>query len=279
MFVFVEGTKLPVTVDDNAIYFVRDAHELYLGRNKIGDALNLDFIGTGAGFHNSIYRGKSLGEVVTDKQYAAIADGTFEDLYIGDYWDIGGIIWRIAAFDYYYQTGDVACTQHHVTIVPDRNLYDQRMNSSNVTTTGYAGSEMRLTGLEKAKEIIKASFGDSHILNHRQYLTNASTNGHPSAGAWYDSEVELMTEQNVYGCKIFGPVADGYEVFTNYTIDKSQFPLFAFRHDLIGAKSEWHWLRDVVSASYFAVITKYCNSDAIHAKYRYGVRPAFSIIG
>lgn len=42
-----------------------------------------------AGFHNSVYRGKYLGTAVTDTQWTAIGNGTFEDLYIGDYWTIG----------------------------------------------------------------------------------------------------------------------------------------------------------------------------------------------
>ena len=47
----------------------------------------------GAGAHNAIYRGKYLGTAVTDEQYAAIAAGTFDDLYIGDYWKINGVNW------------------------------------------------------------------------------------------------------------------------------------------------------------------------------------------
>ena len=51
-----------------------------------------------AGFHNSLFRGKSLGTSVTAAQWAAIGAGTFDDLFIGDYWTINGIVWRIAAF-------------------------------------------------------------------------------------------------------------------------------------------------------------------------------------
>ena len=89
---------------------------------------------TGAGAHNAVYRGKYLGSAVTSEQWAAIKAGTFEDLYIGDYWTIGGVNYRIAAFDYYYQTGDTSCTTHHVTIVPDANMYTHVMNDSSVTT-------------------------------------------------------------------------------------------------------------------------------------------------
>ena len=234
---------------------------------------------TGAGAHNSIYRGKNLGTSVTAAQYAAIKAGTFDDMYIGDYWVINGTTYRIAAFDYYYRTGDTSCDSHHVTLVPDGNMYTHCMNDSNVTTGAYVGSKMYTEGLNQAKETINTAFGAAHVLNHRQYLQNAVTDGYASAASWYDSTVELMTEQNVYGCKIFGNVSNGTALPNNYTVDKSQYPLFAFRPDMISNRA-WFWLRDVVSAALFA-----CVSNAGGLAYyggasgAGGVRPAFSIIG
>ena len=51
-----------------------------------------------AGAHNAIYRGKHLGTSATATQYAVIAAGTFDDLYIGDYWTKDGVNYRLAAF-------------------------------------------------------------------------------------------------------------------------------------------------------------------------------------
>lgn len=238
-----------------------------------------------AGSHNSIFRGKNLGSTVTAAQYAAIANGTFKDLYIGDYWTIGGVNYRIAAFDYYFNTGDTACTKHHAVIVPDTQLYTAQMHNTssgsyesgaaNTTEGGYVGSDMYKTGLEKAKTTIKAAFA-GHVLSHRLYLTNAVANGRPSNGAWFDSEVDLMTEHMVYGNGVFSPVSDGSSVPTNYRIGKSQLPLFMFRPDLISNR-QWYWLRDVVSAAYFACVDS--NGIAYYnaASYALGVRPAFLI--
>lgn len=229
-----------------------------------------------AGAHNAIYRGKNLGTSVTAAQWAAIANGTFADLYIGDYWVIGGVTWRIAAFDYYYKTGDTSCTTHHVVIVPDTNLYTHVMNDTNITTGGYIGSKMYTEGLAQAKTQINSAFGSSHILSHRQLLVNAVTNGKPSGGSWYDSTVELMTEQNVYGGKIFSAGNDGSTVPYLYTIDKSQFPLFAHDPSMISNR-QWFWLRDVVSAALFARVS-YCGFALyLDASSADGVRPAFSI--
>ena len=246
--------------------------ELTNDSNFITSALLFD----NAGAHNAIYRGKNLGTSVTEAQWAAIANGTFADLYIGDYWVISGFNWRIAAFDYYYKTGDTSCTTHHVVIVPDTNLYNHCMNNTDITTGGYIGSKMYTEGLAQAKTTINNAFGSSHILSHRQLLINAVTNGKPSGGSWCNSTVELMTEQNVYGGKIFGAGNDGSTIPYLYTIDKSQFPLFAHDPSMISNR-QWSWLRDVVSAAYFARVGADGAADSNRASLVFGVRPAFSI--
>ena len=231
-----------------------------------------------AGAHNAVYRGKNLGTSVTAAQWAAIADGAFADMYIGDYWEIGGVTYRIAAFDYYYKTGDTSCDTHHVTLVPDTSMYNHPMNDTNVTTGGYAGSKMNAAGLGAAKNTIDNAFGAIHILTHRQYLCNAVSNGKPSGGSWYSLSIELMTEQNVYGGKVLGAGNDGSTVPALYTVDKSQYPLFAFRPDLISNRTMF-WLRDVVSAARFTLVGAGGDAISTNASDAYGVRPAFSIIG
>lgn len=238
-----------------------------------------------AGAHNAIYRGKSLGSTVTTAQYAAIKAGTFDDLYIGDYWTIGGVNYRIAAFDYYLNSGDTNCTTHHVVIVPDTCLYNAQMHNTssggyeggaaNTTTGGYVGSDMYKSNLEQAKTTIKSAFS-GHVLKHRIYLTNAVANGRASGGAWCDSEVDFMCEQMVYGSGIFSPVSDGSNVPANYRVEKSQLPLFQHEPSRICNRNNW-WLRDVITASDFAHVTGNGNASYTDASNSFGVRPAFCI--
>lgn len=238
-----------------------------------------------AGAHNAIYRGKSLGSTVTTAQYAAIKAGTFDDLYIGDYWTIDGVNYRIAAFDYYLNSGDTNCTTHHVVIVPDTCLYNAQMHNTssggyeggaaNTTTGGYVGSDMYKSNLERAKTTIKSAFS-GHVLKHRIYLTNAVANGRASSGAWCDSEVDLMCEQMVYGSGIFSPVSDGSNVPANYRVEKSQLPLFQHEPSRICNRATW-WLRDVITASRFAVVGDYGIAGCGDASFSFGVRPAFCI--
>ena len=230
----------------------------------------------GAGPHNATYRGKALGSAVTAEQWAAIANGTFTDLYIGDYWTIGGINYRIAAFDYYLRSGDTDMTTHHVTLVPDTNMYTHVMNDTNTTDGAYVGSKMYTEGLTQARTTINNAFGAAHILKHRRHLQNAVTNGYSTGGAWYDSTVELMTEQNVYGGVTFGNCENGTAWPNLYTNDKSQYPLFAMRPDMISARNTF-WLRDVASASDFCTVGNNGCAIAANASGSFGVRPAFSI--
>lgn len=228
-----------------------------------------------AGAHNAIYRGKSLGSSVTIAQYSAISAGTFDDMYIGDYWTIGGVNYRIAAFDYYLNCGDTSCTKHHVVLVPDTCLYNHVMNDTNITTGAYVGSKMYTEGLEQAKTTIKAAFS-GHVLSKRIYLSNATANGKASAGAWCDSEVDLMCEHMVYGNGVFSPVSDGTTVPNNYRVEKSQLPLFQHEPSRICNRANW-WLRDVISASSFAAVGLDGNAAYFLASYSLGVRPAFCI--
>ncbi|MCM1179414.1 MAG: hypothetical protein NC347_04100 [Clostridium sp.] len=226
--------------------------------------------------NRNTYRGKNLGGSVTAAQKAAIQNGTFDDLFIGDYWTIGGVKWLIADMDYWYNCGDTAFTKHHLVIIPETALYNARMNASNTTEGGYVNSEMYKTGLDSAKATIASAFG-SMVLTHREYLVNAVSNGKPSAGAWLDSTVELPNECMMYGHPHFAPACDGSTVPTLYTIDKTQFSLFALRPQLIVNRSFNQWLRDVVSSASFANVNSDGGAHYDGAAYSRGVRPVFAI--
>ena len=227
----------------------------------------------GAGTHNSIYRGKYLGSSVTADQYAAISAGTFENMYIGDYWTIGNVNWRIADFDYWLHNGDTECTTHHVVIVPDTNLYNAQMNSGNTTSGGYHGSAMYSSNLNSAKTTINNAFGSAHILNHRELLTNAISGNDPSGWAWYDSTVELMSEVMVYGTRAWSTAThNGYDVGAC----KRQLSLFQHDHSRICNRADW-WLRDVYSSTYFCVVNGDGRAGDYGASGSVGVRPAFGI--
>lgn len=223
-----------------------------------------------------LFRGKNLGTALTAVQKAAIKDGSFKGMFLGDYWSIGGRIWRIVDMDYWYNCGDTAFTSHHLVIMPDEALYNAKMNTTNVTTGGYVGSEMYKNNLANAKTIVNAAFQGS-VLTHREYLCNAVANGRPSGGAWFDSSVELPNESMMYGHPHFSPTSDGSTVPAIYTISKTQLALYMVCPRFIVNRSYNQWLRDVVSSASFAFV--HANGDTFFASASnsLGVRPVFPV--
>lgn len=221
------------------------------------------------------FRGKNLGGAVTAAQKAAIRDGSFKGLFLGDYWVINNVTWRIADFDYWVNCGDTGVPPHHLVIVPDTVLYNHVMNDAHTTEGGYTGSKMRIEGLNAAKTTIAAAFGDM-VLTHRENLVNSVADGRPSGCPWTDSSVEIMSEIMVYGCHHFAPTSDGTIVPGNWTISNSQLALMAVCPRFIKTR-QTYWLRDVVSAAYFAVVDWYGASYYYGAAYSVGVRPVFPV--
>lgn len=223
-----------------------------------------------------LFRGKNLGTALTAVQKAAIKDGSFKGMFLGDYWSIGGRIWRIVDMDYWYNCGDTAFTSHHLVIMPDEALYNAQMNTTNVTTGGYVGSAMYKSNLANAKTIVNAAFQGS-VLTHREYLCNAVANGRPSGGAWFDSSIELPNEPMMYGHPHFSPTSDGSTVPSIYTISKTQLALFMVCPRFIVNRSYNQWLRDVVSSASFAFVGNIGNTHCNGASGSYGVHPVFPV--
>lgn len=267
----VTGTEQMLIHDGNGVKVIT-VENLHKGLQADIDSVR-NVLADGAAAHNCIYRGKNLGTSVTAEQYAAISSGKFTDLYIGDYWVIKGVTYRIAAFDYYYNCGDTNFTKHHVVIVPDTSLYKAQMNTSNVTTGGYTGSAMYKSNLAQAKTTIKAAFGSAHVLTKRELLTNAVNGNTPSGWAWFDSDVELMNEVQVYGSVAWGAHdGNGYNVASG----DGQFPLFMFDRTKLHNREDY-WLRDVASATSFSRVYRGGLANTNNASNSLGVRPAFCI--
>lgn len=223
-----------------------------------------------------LFRGKNLGTALTAVQKAAIKDGSFKGMFLGDYWSIGGRIWRIVDMDYWYNCGDTAFTSHHLVIMPDEALYNAQMNTTNVTTGGYVGSAMYKSNLANAKTIVNAAFQGS-VLTHREYLCNAVANGRPSGGAWFDSSIELPNEPMMYGHPHFSPTSDGSTVPSIHTISKTQLALFMVCPRFIVNRSYNQWLRDVVSSALFASVNGLGDTNCHYASNSCGVRPVFPV--
>ena len=255
--------------------------------------------GNGAAIHNGIYRGKDLTDVYTDAQiHAMIADGSFKDLFVGDYviktinTSYGGserVKFIFAGFDLFLHDGDTETTAHHAVMLPEDSFKTlAAMNGSNTTANGYKGSAMHSTVLPVYAAAIKAAFSN-YVLTHREIISNAiSTSGASMAGAgftgyasgwgWEDITLRLMNEVQLYGCTVLS--SSFYDVGNA----NMQFPLFRLNpakkvagQGFEGAVSSRYtfWLSAVASATNFCRCSLNGVADYYGASDARGVRPYF----
>lgn len=208
-----------------------------------------------AAAHNGIFRGENLTSLGVEEICKRIANGSFKDLYIGDYFDItistsysGSEVVRciLAGFDTYLNNGDTATplTQHHAVIVP-KNCFkkSEKMNSTNTTAVSentsnlsnkgaYLGSDMHQIVLPVYASAISSAIGATHLLSRKSLLSDAMTptiasmagnglTGASSRCGWETVQLQLLSEIQVYGANVLS------SSFYDTGCDNLQLPLFA----------------------------------------------------
>ena len=255
----------------------------------------------GAEAHNAMWGGRDITAAFNNGTVSAkIANGTFRDIFPGDYITkqvtipqvladdgttvlfAGGtytVKWVIADCDYWINKGDTAMETHHVAIVPQTPIFDARMNATNTTEGGYYGSEMYKKIIPACATGIVNAFGSEHILEFRDAITNSVDTSHASSGItqwtgtpgwwgeWVPVQCNLMSEKMVYGAPICSAGAMDNSVATR------QMSAFRLSEKLINYSRQRWWLRDVISSTYFASVHSRGYAGTGGAILMIGVRP------
>lgn len=226
-----------------------------------------------AGSHN-VFRGKDLGTSFTDSQSAQIVAGTFDDLFVGDYWTINEKVYRIAGFDIYLGMGVEKVTSHHAVIVPDKSMYSAAMNDTDSTSTGYLNSKMKTENLSQALTTVRTDFGESHVISRNARLVKSAVDGVPTDGEFVNSYIDLMNEHQLFGSRVCEKVGSNDSMRGG--IDSVQFPLFLFAPNLIN-DGIGYWTSSMWDGNYYIEIwnnglVTYTNNTIAQ-----GVRPFFLI--
>lgn len=212
--------------------------------------------------HRNIFRGQYLGESITEEQMIAIRKGNFRNLYVGDYWEINGVKYRIADINYWRNVGypeSEKVQKPHILIVPDTILGSGQMNTGNSTSGGYRSSAMKSTKLNQIADALPDTFKDM-LISHRMF----------SDGSWIATSVDLMNEVMVHGTYI---CADNNN---KQTSDAQQLVLFRLAPELkaIGVN---YWLRNAAGSQTYTLISQYGDASSDMATSTYGIRPVFAI--
>ena len=251
-----------------------------------------DLVPDGAANHRNFYRGKDITAAFNNGTVSEhIADGTFRDIFPGDYITKNVTVaatanaaaatytikFIIADLDIWLHRGDTSCETHHVAIVPETSPFSSYMNADNVTTGGYVGSYMNQTVMPAFATGLQNAFGASHLISFRIGLSNGVTTTTASAshpywtgtsnwwGAWTSEICCLMSEGMVYG------QSPNHSAAMDETMC-GQFAAFRLNSNLVYNR-QTYWLSDVVSSAFFASVNGDGFACANYASIVLGVRP------
>jgi hypothetical protein len=244
-----------------------------------------------AAAHNSIYRGKDLTAYMNSGGMStAIANGTFTDIYPGDYviksvtidgTTYSDVRWYVVDLNYFIDKGYDRITTNHVVLMPLNRLGTAKMNATHTAENGYKGSDMWTTVIPKYVTGIETAFGASHVLSHQELLTSAVDNsvvstgyggwtGASSSWSWETVKVNLPNELMVYGAKICSSSHNDVGECTRQLSAFSLNPYFLINNE----RKTW-WMRAVALSSAFCTSDGSGAASYSGAAQELGIRPYF----
>lgn len=241
------GTWTDIT-DNSGQYTLPPATANSLGGIMVGTGLTIDGAGVlsasgGSSMpytnHNGGIRGENLGSTYTADQKAAIADGSFSGLYVGDYWLINGIKYVIIDIDYYINYGydNTPTIQHHLIVFPDDVLSSQGYAYN---ATWYSDSEIFSTYLPAIAAQLENIYGQYLIAQRLLYVKGDNS--------YYRSAQKCVLPTFVQ--------MQGYnQIITpeRQSVKSSQFAYFRYSQDIFTASQDY-WLRDASGEGTFGYI-------------------------
>ena len=269
--------------------FVMTFNDNSESKTRLRDAF-YSMVPDGAPTHNNIFRGWNLG-ALDSTHIANIQNGSFHDMFIGDYFSIKGSNYVIAGINTKHLKGDNISLGNHLLLMPDRFsrmedgtilISDDKtthyMNDTNTTDGGLAGTKLYQTYMPSIQKKLEADFG-SNLLTFREIVsTHVDSDGAPDKAEWRDAKLAIPNEVMIYGTTLSGNNKNGS--WYNVGDDDTQLPLFRLNPDEVSNnRTVAFWLRDIHSASEFAYAGNYGDAhwDIASSPWN-GVR-AFFLIG
>ena len=244
----------------------------------------------------------------------AIRNQDWSDIYIGDYVELTftyegasrTVKFYVGEIDKFYKVGNTSLETHHLVMVTGDLGINQVMNDSNTTAGGYVGSKAHTVTLPALYAILNPLFNNA-ILTHKEHLSNTvlsaqsvslslddgngavtyscnnfpvyssgdpNTPGCVTAGNWYDCNLVLMSEIEMFGSNRFA--SSGID---DIMCPEGQIAAFKYNRNLQTLNRTINtWLRNVNSASRFCICHYIGASNRYDASNAYiRLRPRFLI--
>lgn len=282
---------------------------------KINDASKPHPFANNAAAHNCIFRGKNLGtfdfhdNIINSLILDKIRDGSFKDLYIGDYFyvnverydgDYKQLKCKIAGFNTYYNPfigysiGNIdynarfANKYNHAVIVAeyiDETPIHSILESEGIQNVIYTNLYSRLYDDSDNNNIsynisslLQSTFNNS-ILKHR---TSFPIGYDTVLKNYYfgnlNTYINLLSETQIFGTSIFHHLSSDYQ--------NTQLPLFALdptakiirdSGNIIDGEINGYWLRNTYEKDSFVYVTNEGIMDKSNYTESFGICPFFCI--
>lgn len=219
-------------------------------RNVPFSGLSYASFGTEPSLHNILFRGRLLGETMSTAQQRAIKDGSFTDLWIGDYWLRNNVRYVIAGFNYWL--GQQGASENHIVVLAQNLFNSVQFNTGSMTdvrNTSIISNTIGTVGLNRFKDV----FGSDKIMNRvHNYASRFDTAaGIPDNVASTNALVSLMQPPMISTSGVGAIIRDNYTI--NYFNDTMILPLFILKPDWRNTLLN-HWLNYVYNKNYAAVV-------------------------
>ena len=257
-----------------------DNAELEIASNLVSIEEKLSLIDSPQN-RNNFYRGKNLGTTFTLSQRDAIRTGTFDDLYVGDYWTgSNGVRYVIAHFNYFrggmHPDSGVIRNKNHIVLITSPWVQTATQMFPAIGDDGYIHSPIR-TALRNHAPTVQSFFKDATLEVVSDYAVGkAYRNGRMWTGDLISDKLMLMNELQVYGTYIHAAMNDMGAPRYKATFHTNQFALFRLFPEIRAVQGTW-FLRDSVGRGYFAAVAATGYAREVSPTYSSNLRPFFAI--
>ena len=154
-------------------------------------------------------------------------------------------VWQVVGVDTELDKGDIALTQHHISLVPKTVIDTSEIHSNNHRFNGYINSNTMYPVTMRHIEFLLEGVLGNHLLERRVKLTDevGGLDNKSSSNEYYSVRANLMCQQQV-----FGTVDSDYGNEYDTGDDTEQLPGFKtgkVKKDV----GTWWWLRDICGYS------------------------------
>lgn len=147
---------------------------------------------------NSIYRGNNLGANITNQVKTSIENNSFDNLFIGDYWEVNGIKFRIAHFNYFtpYAMSDrseyTSNINNHIIVVPDECLGADKALSDGTDLMNEASGNTIRSPIDA--ELISISGNKDYMPELYNFLIHFCKINNMTYQGWFNSTNKITRE-------------------------------------------------------------------------------------